>query len=561
MAIKRFIATKDTTISNAFKSNLRTRASGSNLGASDSLEVFSIYGQALEAGTSTKTTELSRILIEFPMSEISSSRETGDIPGSGSVEFYLRLSNAIHPLTLPKSFTLTVSALTKSWEEGTGLDMESYTDLTYDQEGANWNNAGSGSAWETLGGDYVTDNGNSSYGYIRPRGLPLDTSSSFTASFSAGTENLEIDITPLAEQWINTQGNVLGSKSNYGVIISLTSSQEAYSSGSNVASFYPGYHVISGTSHFHHSAGAKKSYYTKKFFARGTEYFFKQPMIEARWDSSNKDNRGSFYLSSSVASADDNLNTLYMYNYVRGQLKNIPGLTATADGKEKLYVRIYSSSSLGKGVDQSKTLPVDGVGSVTVNAQTIITGSRTSKGIYSATFAYTGSDTEIYDVWFTESAPSYNSVGGTYTEYHTGSAIKVKSFTGSVPNYNPQPTYITSINDLKPMYGDNETARFRLYTRQKNWNPTIYTKATADIESEIVEDAYYKIYRITDDQDVIRYGTSSFNYTRLSYDMSGNYFDLDMSLLEKDYAYGIKFVFYVNGKYVEQNEAFKFRVE
>lgn len=561
MAIKRFIATKDTTISNAFKSNLRTRASGSNLGASDSLEVFSIYGQALEAGTSTKTTELSRILIEFPMSEISSSRETGDIPGSGSVEFYLRLSNAIHPLTLPKSFTLTVSALTKSWEEGTGLDMESYTDLTYDQEGANWNNAGSGSAWETLGGDYVTDNGNSSYGYIRPRGLPLDTSSSFTASFSAGTENLEIDITPLAEQWINTQGNVLGSKSNYGVIISLTSSQEAYSSGSNVASFYPGYHVISGTSHFHHSAGAKKSYYTKKFFARGTEYFFKRPMIEARWDSSNKDNRGSFYLSSSVASANDNLNTLYMYNYVRGQLKNIPGLTATADGKEKLYVRIYSSSSLGKGVDQSKTLPVDGVGSVTVNAQTIITGSRTSKGIYSATFAYTGSDTEIYDVWFTESAPSYNSVGGTYTEYHTGSAIKVKSFTGSVPNYNPQPTYITSINDLKPMYGDNETARFRLYTRQKNWNPTIYTKATADIESEIVEDAYYKIYRITDDQDVIRYGTSSFNYTRLSYDMSGNYFDLDMSLLEKDYAYGIKFVFYVNGKYVEQNEAFKFRVE
>ena len=65
MAIKRFIATKDTTISNAFKSNLRTRASGSNLGASDSLEVFSIYGQSLEAGTSIKTTELSRILMEL----------------------------------------------------------------------------------------------------------------------------------------------------------------------------------------------------------------------------------------------------------------------------------------------------------------------------------------------------------------------------------------------------------------------------------------------------------------------------------------------------------------
>ena len=208
-------------------------------------------------------------------------------------------------------------------------------------------------------------------------------------------------------------------------------------------------------------------------------------------------------------------------------------------------------------------MPIDGKGGVAVNAHTIITGSRVEKGIYSATFAYTGSDTEIYDVWFTESAPSYNSVGGTYTEYHTGSTIKVKSFTGSVPSYNPQPTYVTSINNLKSTYGECETARFRLYTREKNWNPNIYSKATADVVSSVVEDAYYKIYRVSDRQDVVGYGTGSLHsaYTKISYDISGNYFDLDMSLLEKDYAYGIKFVFYINGKYVEQDKAFKFRVE
>jgi hypothetical protein len=50
-------------------------------------------------------------------------------------------------------------------------------------------------------------------------------------------------------------------------------------------------------------------------------------------------------------------------------------------------------------------------------------------------------------------------------------------------------------------------------------------------------------------------------YTRLSFDASGSYFDLDMSLLEPGYSYGIKFVHYVNGDWREQPEVFKFRVE
>ena len=49
----------------------------------------------------------------------------------------------------------------------------------------------------------------------------------------------------------------------------------------------------------------------------------------------------------------------------------------------------------------------------------------------------------------------------------------------------------------------------------------------------------------------------------MSYDVSGNYFDLDMSLLESGYEYGIKFSFYDNGlnSWVEQPDVFRFRVE
>ena len=137
MGIKRYTASLDTTITNAYKENLSTRGTGSNMGASDILEVFSIYGQA-DSGS----TELSRVLIQFPTDEIASSRTSGLIPASGNVSFYMRLFNARHAEQLPRDFTLTVVPVSASWEEGYGLDMESYSDVTYDNSGSNWENAG-----------------------------------------------------------------------------------------------------------------------------------------------------------------------------------------------------------------------------------------------------------------------------------------------------------------------------------------------------------------------------------------------------------------------------------
>ena len=64
-----------------------------------------------------------------------------------------------------------------------------------------------------------------------------------------------------------------------------------------------------------------------------------------------------------------------------------------------------------------------------------------------------------------------------------------------------------------------------------------------------------------DDYQIIGYGTGSLNYTRMSYDASGSYFDLDMSMFEQDYTYGIKILYKVGSDYVEQPETFKFRVE
>ena len=121
--------------------------------------------------------------------------------------------------------------------------------------------------------------------------------------------------------------------------------------------------------------------------------------------------------------------------------------------------------------------------------------------------------------------------------------------------------FTSKITNLKATYTTNEEPRLNLFARQKNWNPNIYTVATSEVLPTIIDDAFYEVYRLTDDTVAIPYGTGSDNHTKLSYDKDGNYFNLDMKLLESGYAYGIRFAYYLQGQYREQPEVFKFRVQ
>ena len=110
MTIKRFVASKDNTITNAFKAGLGSRGTNGNMGSSDIVEVFSIFGQS-----TTSSLEQARILMQFPVDKILESRNAGEIPESGSVSFKLKLFNAEHSGTTPKSFTLSAQPLLQPW--------------------------------------------------------------------------------------------------------------------------------------------------------------------------------------------------------------------------------------------------------------------------------------------------------------------------------------------------------------------------------------------------------------------------------------------------------------
>ena len=103
MAFKRYTASKDNTITNSFQENMSIRGTGSNMGQSDILEVFYIYAQQ-----STTSEEKARIILEFPISELSTDRTNSIIPNSGSVSFFLKLTHAKHSSTTPRDFKITV---------------------------------------------------------------------------------------------------------------------------------------------------------------------------------------------------------------------------------------------------------------------------------------------------------------------------------------------------------------------------------------------------------------------------------------------------------------------
>jgi len=567
MAIKRYIADLDTTIANAYQSDLQTRATGANAGAADVLETFSVYGRE-----NSGSAELSRILIRFPVTDISTDRTNGVLPASGSVSYYLRLYNAKHSKTVPESYTLSVQAVSQSWQEGTGLDLETYADLTKGNAGSNWMSASSTTYWTDKAGTLLA-------GGSYHTGSSDTETFLFTQTFSSGLEDLELDITPLVEQWI------AGTYTNYGVGIHMSASYEAYESGSSTAtSRQPGQLALdaddSTQSVIYNPSGSTTSYYTKRFFARGSQYFFKRPCIEARWNDSIKDDRGNFYYSSSLATASDNLNTIYLYNYVRGDLTDIPDLGAD----KHIYVSLFSGSvggfySGGDGDDVAPSdIPVSGTtsantGSVQVlsvdnktygvnsNNQLVATGGIVSTGIYSASIAFTGSVKldSVYDVWYTGSH-STTSAFDAVTQFFTGT---IKPMTLQADQSSRHSRYVLNVTNLKQSYLPTQTARFNVFVRNKYWNPTIYTKAVAFPPSDTILSASYRVFRTLDAYNAIPYGTGSDLQTMMSYDKSGNYFDLDMRLLESGYEYALKVSFYDSqlSGWVEQDDVFKFRVE
>jgi len=599
MAIKKWVLEADTTITNSFKEGLKNRGSYGNTGAADALEVFSLHGQVADVGAGSK--EIARILIRPDVLSIREAISNGEVPSpddDNAPDYYLRLFNAPHPETLPVNFTLDIHQLDEAFEEGSGVDMSNYTDIG----AANWIkkeetpsasgvgeiqviiNPNVGESFDiiiddetttvTAGADIPTTvtniinalvagsqkvnaeagdevnaikitastagaAGNYAYsvdsasGNIKTEDFYMRGGDDYTDWVSA----MDVDSGP----WTTTVGSFLFNEGDEDLILNVTSyvEQEIWDSVNSVLKA-EGAVVNNGMLIKIKTENVSKSYYTKKFFARSSEFFFKRPIIEARWNDSLKDSRGKFYAKKPYMS--NNLQTVYLYNSVGGDLAdlNLP------DGF-KLYFSLYEEQTFETPV----LLDIPGPDANFVEA------TRVSTGVYQAVAAVDTSADSLYERWYLSTDGEADIIDVQTSE------IVVNQPTPQITTKSEK--YIFSITNLKPSYSKSEKPRFRLYSRLKDWSPTIYTVASKAIENKIVDNVYYQIFRATDEEVVVDYGIGTaqqnHEHTLLSYDKDGNYFDFDMSLLQSGYMYGIRFATYTNGEIVEHEQAFKFRVD
>jgi len=681
MAIKKWFADADASITNAYRSDLTTRGSGSNTGGADALEVFSLYGQSPNS-TGVDASELSRIVIHFSSSQVRQAQTDGELPALGatnSPKYYLRIYNAKHAFTLPSNYTLEVRELTNTFVEGTGMDMDNYrddgavswlyrndtaggtatgtitvssnpsagtftvrldgTDVTVTRAGNPTdtgtaivsalnvvpintkinasNNSGvvtltsklagkaynysfsttqaatglittSGdlmtggsdfSSWASTGGDitslitgvtkgtpttfvvatghnlvsgdivtfanfdqtgwtifnageYVATRTNdttftvpvNSSALANPTGINTETVSKLvgTQAFDDGDEDIIIDITADVLTWLSASTNELADTAHPGYMIKLPAGTE----------------------------NAASSKYTKKFFARSSEFFYKRPCIEARWDASDGDDRSKAYAGHTHLTNAQNTQNFFLYNSIAGTVQNFN--LATGGSAESVYVKFYVDSD---------NLNLASFTTSAGGAASSITATNPKTGVYQAPVILNETGSQIYEKWFISTAANLT-VPDNWTVIHTGSFdLNQRTFNSN----NTNEDYLLDITNLKSSYTQSEIARFRLYARSKDWSPTIYSVASKALENKIVEQAYYKIFRVVDEEVIVDYGIgatgTNAEHTKLSYDGSGSYFDFDMSLLEAGYMYGIRMMFIINGEKKEQPEVFKFRVD
>lgn len=258
------------------------------------------------------------------------------------------------------------------------------------------------------------------------------------------------------------------------------------------------------------------NFYRKSFHSRESLFVDKLPYIEARWENIVKDNRPNFGF--------DLTGSLNFYNFVRGELTTLTGPV---------------TASIKDSVTGDETF------------STSVTAVEVSPGVFTASFAIpSGSHSgTFYDIW---------EDGSTLL---TSGTFLPTLITGSLFDLND--TYVVAPRGLKRVYRESEKARITVNVRKKNFVTHFGVVATASLtpQTEFIEKMYYSVLNDETGEVVIPFGTGSVPYTQLSYNASGNYFDLWMRTFVPGFKYRLLFLLDINNDEQVIDDDFTFKVK
>jgi hypothetical protein len=276
--------------------------------------------------------------MQFDMTELSGKiYGEGMIPSSG-VTYVLKMFDERHGDTVPTSYDLFAFPLSRSWDEGVGID----DDLDRDGGVANWLQPVSTADWVTTGSDYLADEGSGSQ------------------HFDDGNEDLEMDVTDLVMNWLT------GTFGNNGLVLKMGDTEE----------------------------NSSARYFRKVFHGRESLFVEKLPYIEARWNSVVKDHRHNF--------AFDNDSNLLLYNFVRGELVDLtePVTVRIQDnviGVSASYSEEFTAGKVSTGI-YSASINIENTASFSASWIDVwFSGSRTYMTGAFTPLVLTGSQVDQYD--------------------------------------------------------------------------------------------------------------------------------------------------------------------
>ncbi len=491
--------TKDTYITNKIINN-SFRATDANVGYAGTLDLFKLWNESNIVGEE-QPYEFSRILIKFDLETLHELTSSAlDLTTNFNAK--IRLSDVVGGQPVPSNFTVSVAPLSKSWDEGVGRDVGSFRDIDY----ANWLTSSISDGivtWVSGGADASGTLGNSNIDIITEGDL-LDglgqRSLIKTQTFSSGEEDLNIDVSDIVS------ATLAGNLPHYGFRISFSKAVEEL----------------------------ETTLFVKRFASRHVSNQRLAPKLIVRYDDSYRDNHNNFYF--------DTTGSLFLFNFVRGELTNLVSGTAATEltGDAALTLTLISGV-IAPAVSSSfiTTIPV--------NQHTF--GNNLATGIYKATFAISSYHPDL----FTE---VQNAGSGTFTTVWGSNDGTVAYSTGSLIVYSPtsrqfispSKKYVLSVKNPKATYSITEIPRIRigLFDLAPE-NGLIFNKLPFERKDISVNKLYWRVIDSTTQEVVIPFDTE-LDSTRLSSDTLGMFFEFTPGDLEVGRNYGFEFLLREDGR-------------
>jgi len=499
-------ASKDTYITNKIINN-SFRATDANMGEAGSLDLFKLYNESLLSGE-TNPIELSRLLIKFPLQEVTQMDTDKKIDiNDSSFKAYIKLHDVYGGQTSPDKFHLILFPLSKSFDEGTGMDVVNFSDISACNYITSSFTNGAAIEWNLAGANKSGSLGDPNIDVIVSGTLDSSVgpiSLSPTQYFEKGTEDLYMDVTTIVS------GTCAGLIPDHGFLIAYSGSYEKN----------------------------PYSYFVKRFSSRNAARSSQRPKLYIQYNDSVQDSHTDMIFNVS--------SSLYLQNYHYEDLSNILSGSDSSEltGENCMKLKI-ESGSFKQLYDVSQALR----------------GRHRVEGVYSASFAISSFDTLLYTQANLTGSITFNEVwtNNEETVTYLSSSITINKENRRKANTKHQNNVLISVLNVNEEYRQGEKINIRVFAEDRDRSIT-YVRTPYEKKSMIYRNMHFRIRDVFDGSILIDFDKVN-NSTLLSTDEDGMFFNFYTDSLPKGRTYVIDFLISRNSNdTVIKDAASKFRI-